>query len=146
MREFSTVCVDASLVVHLAIGGKHADRVATLWAGWAHDEFVDIVAPGLLMYECANALHQLERAGILERGESDRALAAIQGLDIDFHEDFALSRQAREMARQFSLPATYDAHYLALAKRTNAHFYTLDKRLAAKLDGQLDFVKLIGKA
>jgi hypothetical protein len=36
---------------------------------------------------------------------------------------------------QFSLPATYDAHYLALAERENCEFWTADTRLFNAIKG-----------
>lgn len=34
-----------------------------------------------------------------------------------------------QLARQFNLPAAYDAHYLALAERLEAELWTLDRKL-----------------
>jgi predicted nucleic acid-binding protein len=44
------------------------------------------------------------------------------------------------MARELELPATYDAHYLALAQQLGAVFWTADQRLIRMVDNKLDFL------
>lgn len=41
-----------------------------------------------------------------------------------------IANSAFELVNQFNLPASYDAHYLALAQHLNCDFYTGDKRLS----------------
>jgi hypothetical protein len=45
--------------------------------------------------------------------------------------------------RPLSLPAAYDAHYLALAERVGAEFWTTDRRLANKVREALPWVHLL---
>ncbi|MGH3548819.1 MAG: type II toxin-antitoxin system VapC family toxin [Pseudonocardiaceae bacterium] len=93
----------------------------------------DLIAPSLLYYEVANALYQQQR--------SDRVtteLAALQldrclRLPIDLHGDSRLHSRALEIAHEQHLPATYDAHYVALAERFRVPLWTCDRRLADAL-------------
>ena len=46
--------------------------------------------------------------------------------------------------RQLSLPATYDAHYLALAEWLGGEFWTADGPLARTVQPVLPWVHLVG--
>jgi len=50
-------------------------------------------------------------------------------LSIKLFGDSALHQTAMRLATQFSLPGTYNAHYLALAQRLEAELWTTDKKL-----------------
>ncbi len=52
--------------------------------------------------------------------------------------------RAIELAEQYSLPATYDAHYLALAERNQCEYWTADTRLWNAIAGKLNWVYLLG--
>ncbi len=57
--------------------------------------------------------------------------------------DAELHQQAFDIAQRYALPATYDAHYLALAKRFNIELWTSDKHLFNAVQSALDWVKLV---
>jgi len=42
-----------------------------------------------------------------------------------------------ELVEQFSLPAAYGAHYLALAARSGSAFWTADAKLARAVQAEL---------
>jgi predicted nucleic acid-binding protein len=48
-----------------------------------------------------------------------------------------------ELASQFNLAATYDAHYLALAERENCEFWTADERLYNSVRDRFSWVRLM---
>jgi predicted nucleic acid-binding protein len=52
--------------------------------------------------------------------------------------------RAMDLAERFSLPAVYDAHYLALAERLGGEFWTADRRLVEAVQGALPWVRLVG--
>jgi len=64
-------------------------------------------------------------------------------LPIQFHGDNYLHYQAIEISQAFSLPATYDAHYLVLAQRFQADLYTSNKPLVHKVKSSLSWVHLV---
>jgi predicted nucleic acid-binding protein len=44
---------------------------------------------------------------------------------------------------RFSLPAAYDAHYLALAAQLGGEFWTADAKLAGVVQAELPWVRLV---
>ena len=138
MRD-SPICVDASLVLRLLGAGAYDAPVVQLWRGW-HENGRSLVAPALLYYEVSNALHRYAAHGELLPQEAAEALEAALGLDIALTGDADLHRRALELAQRLSLPATYDAHYLALAERLGAEFWTSDRQLARAVQPALPWV------
>lgn len=92
-------------------------------------------------YEVANVLHQYVRHSSLQPEEAGDALRIALSLNIQLYRDTALHTQAANLARELELPATYDAHYLALAQQMGATFWTADQRLIRKVDSKLDFMR-----
>jgi predicted nucleic acid-binding protein len=139
----SPVCVDASVVVVLVASGGYEAPAVNLWRRW-HEAGHPVVAPTLLYYEVSNALRRYVVHGELLPEEATEALEAALGLDIALYGDANLHRQALELAGRFSLPATYDAHYLALAEALGAEFWTTDRRLVQAVHPALPWVHLLG--
>ena len=136
----SWVCVDASLVVPLLM--EHSgERLEAQWAEWEADGY-RFAAPSLLRYEVSNALYQYEKVGRLRGEVVDNALRAVLALPVQIFTDPLLHMTAVQMARRFSLPAAYDAHYLALADRLGAELWTLDQRLARAVEGEFSWVRV----
>ena len=124
----SPVCVDASFLLRLLESDEVGSTFIRLWTEW-HRDARQLVAPTLLYYEVANALYRYIVHGELLPQEAAEALDAMLRLDIILYGDAALHRRALELAARFSLPAAYDAHYLALAERLGAELWTADRRL-----------------
>ena len=136
----SPICIDASIIIRLLIGGEGAERVSTMWLEWKTNNR-QLVAPSLMPYEVANVLHQYVRQHFLRPAEAGEALRIALSLNIQLYRDAALHTQAANLARELELPATYDAHYLALAQQMGAIFWTADRRLIRTVDDKLDFVR-----
>ena len=136
----SPICIDASIIIRLLVGGEGAEQVATLWQEWKTSDH-QLVAPSLMPYEVANVLHQHVRHGSLQPVEADEALHIALSLNIQLYRETALHTQAVRLARELELPATYDAHYLALAQQLGAFFWTADQRLIRMVDNKLDFLR-----
>lgn len=131
----SLVCIDASFVMRLLQSDGSESPAVRLWIAW-HEANRALVAPTLLYYEVVNALHRYVMYGELLPGEAIEALHACLALDVTLYGDAALHRHALELAGRFSLPAAYDAHYLALAERFGARMYHTVKE-------KLPWVKLL---
>lgn len=96
----------------------------------------------LLRYEVTNAFYRYYKAGTLDMAEAREALNIAFALPIRFYSDGELHESARMMAGRFALPAAYDAHYLALAERHGATFFTTDRRLVNAVQSALPWVQL----
>jgi predicted nucleic acid-binding protein len=143
MNSYSTVCVDASVIVRLVLQPEDI-TVAQLWESWVSQEY-SLVAPSLLYYEVTNALYRYQMAGLILPSTIQDALDTALALPIDLISDPDLHRQARIMAGHYHLPATYDAHYLALSDQMNIELWTADFRLFKAMQAfDAKWVKLAG--
>lgn len=134
------LCVDASVVVHLLVDTPESERIHGLWEAWQSANRT-LVAPTLLHYEVANALYRYEKAGELTGEEVHQALDTALALPVQLVGDNALHVAAVLLARRTGLPATYDAHYLALAERLGAEFWTADRKLVRHACAALPWVR-----
>jgi len=135
----SPVCLDASFLVRLLLSEKTAPQTDVLWEAW-HREGRRLVAPTLLYYEVTNALRRYAAIGWLSSADVEALLDIALRLDIELVGDSALHRRALQLAEILSLPAAYDAHYLALAERLGAEFWTADIHLVEAVQNSLPWV------
>jgi predicted nucleic acid-binding protein len=96
-------------------------------------EAASIVAPTLLYYEVTNGLYRYQKAGILPAEAVEKALTAALALPIEQVANTELHARARDVAVKYNLPATYDAHYLALSEWMEIDLWTADARLVNAL-------------
>lgn len=103
-------------------------------------------APALLTYEVTNILYQNVRKGTMTLEKAKEATKDVlsTGLKLEFTQGTILNTRALELAQRFNLPATYDAHYLALAEREQCELWTADKRLWNSIKGKLPWVRWLG--
>jgi predicted nucleic acid-binding protein len=139
------VVVDTSIALKWVIDESDSKIAEKLLEDWNEREAL-ILAPALLAYEITNALYQrIRRSEIsLERGKEALRGFALVGIEFDFSQDFSLSIRATEIAGLYNLPATYDAHYLALAEREQCELWTADRRLWNSIKGKLAWVRWLG--
>ena len=143
-------CVDANFVVKLVTNPSETSPHLILWDQWEQSQ-TQIISVTLLCYEITNVFHRMRRAGQLLDTEAQQSLNNALNLPIRLYGDHAvagepdrqLHQQAFEMAQQFNLPAAYDSHYLALAQRFQADFYTGDKRLFNTVRSTLPWIHLV---
>lgn len=128
-RSVTAGCIDASLVVRILDG----DCAAV--AAWERliQSGGELIAPSLLPYEIANALHQQQRMAKITAETAQDGLRRVLRLPIELHGDAQLHSRALEIAHERSLPATYGAHYVALAERFRVRLWTCDRRLAKEI-------------
>lgn len=79
----------------------------------------------------------------MTEAETGNAIRAALSLPIRLISDEGDHAAALAFAARFSLPAAYDAHYLALADRLSAQFWTTDRRLANSVRSALPWVHLV---
>lgn len=139
------VVVDTSIAIKWVIDESDSETAEKILEEW-NDREALILAPALLAYEITNALYQrIRRSEIsLERCKEALRGFALVGIEFDFSQDFSLSTRATELAILYNLPATYDAHYLALAEREQCELWTADRRLWNSIRGKLAWVRWLG--
>ena len=125
MSEF--VVVDASLAVKWLVEEEDSDKAHAVLESWVSQD-ITRVAPYLMPFEVANALHRRVVRGELSVGDSARMIARLLGSRLELHQPPTLHLRALELASQLSQPAAYDAHYLALAEEFSCELWTADQR------------------
>jgi predicted nucleic acid-binding protein len=135
------VVVDASLALKWILAESDSNRAVKLLNQWT-DDGTSIIAPALFAYEVANILYRQTVAGKLTYQEARQELANLFsiGVFLEFSRYDDISMQAMEFAHQLKLPATYDAHYLALAFLVNCECWIADKRLWNAVKGKYHWV------
>lgn len=92
-----------------------------------------VMAPELLVAECANILSKKVRLREISEQEARLAARLLQAAAIEFVPTQSLMESATRIAIELDHPA-YDCLYLALAIERNALFVTTDGRFLRKLD------------
>ncbi|MCA9897179.1 MAG: type II toxin-antitoxin system VapC family toxin [Ardenticatenaceae bacterium] len=142
MTTFKVYCPDASLIIRFLLNRGDADApIVSLWRDWFQANH-QLIVPSLFFYEVSNALFQYVRHGRMEAQTVLGAMQEVNRFNLQVYRDDLLHRRAVELANQLGLPATYDAHYLALSERMGAQFWTLDEKLVNKVKSQLSWVNL----
>lgn len=136
------ICIDANLLLQLLVEAQWTLQAEALWIQWCNSE-ARLIAPSLLYYEICNILHQYTRRNELVPEDAQSALEMVTLFNITFYDDVLLHYQAARLARTLQLPATYDAHYLALCEQYGAEFWTADKRLYNSVHDALPWVHLL---
>jgi predicted nucleic acid-binding protein len=135
------VVVDTSIVLKWILDEPDSATALALLTSWIDDEIV-IQAPALLACEVANALFQHVRKGDMTAHRATQALEDVlfPELLLNFVEYTEIGKQAISFAKQYHLPATYDAHYLALAEHEKCEFWTADSHLCNAVRDRLSWV------
>jgi predicted nucleic acid-binding protein len=125
----SEFVIDASVAIKWVAPEPLSDHAVALLDG------PRLVAPDLLVAECANILWKKVARGEMDAETAIVAAQAIERVDIELVAMRPLFAEAVRLAIELDHPA-YDCLYLALALARGARFVTADDRLARKL-GQL---------
>jgi predicted nucleic acid-binding protein len=91
-----------------------------------------IIAPELLLAECANILWKKVHRRELSEQEAILAARLLQGADMEMVSTRSLLESATSIAIELDHPA-YDCVYIALAAASDCRFVTADERLLRKL-------------
>ncbi|WP_373481017.1 type II toxin-antitoxin system VapC family toxin [Geminocystis sp.] len=140
--NINKICLDASFVIRYLSQNNSDSIYVQKLREWQEKNYT-LIAPTLIMYEVTNAFHRAVIAGQITESEAQDFLEEAMSLNISFYGDKDLHRDAMKLANLFRLPATYDAHYLALANRFSVELWTADSRLYNSVSASLSWVKLI---
>ena len=117
------VVVDASLAVKWLVEEDDSDKAHAVLQSWVARD-VTCIAPHLMPFEVANALHRRVLRGELNIGDSTRMIARLLESRLELHQLPGLHVRALQLASQLKQGAAYDAHYLALAEGFGCELWT----------------------
>ena len=134
------IVVDSSVAMKWIVPEKHSALALALF-GDHIGRSEQILVPPLFVAEVSNVIRQqMRREGVPARGAQsmlERLLAMTIVLwPLEDAAQRSLSRRALNIAAQYDLSATYDAHYLALAELMDCSAWTADERLLRQLNGR----------
>lgn len=143
-EQHNTVVVDASLALKWIIDEIDTPSAQMLLKHWLSQSII-VLAPNLLIYEVTNILYKRIRRDELTLERALDAFNLLMQINLNFEaiKDKQLSVKALDFTVRYKLPATYDAHYLALADREQCDFWTADEHLYNSVKGQLLWVRLM---
>jgi predicted nucleic acid-binding protein len=122
----SPLVIDASIVVKWVVQEDGTPQALVL------RQKAKLIAPELLVAECANILWKKVQRRELSKDEALFAARLLQGADIELLPTRSLLHAATRIAIDLEHPA-YDCLYLALAIETDCQFVTADERLLRRL-------------
>jgi len=122
----STFVIDASIAVKWVV--EEAGTAAAL----SLRQRGKLIAPELLIAECANILWKKVRRKELSKDEARIAARLLQGADLELSPTRSLLEAATRLAIELDHPA-YDCLYIALATANDCPFVTADERLLRKI-------------
>jgi predicted nucleic acid-binding protein len=118
--------VDASVALKWIVAEPGSAEAASLRAAER------LLAPDLIMAECANVIWKLARRGEVTEDFARTAARVFEQAELELHPMRGLIAEATRMAILLDHPA-YDAFYLALAKAERCALVTADDRLIRKV-------------
>jgi predicted nucleic acid-binding protein len=122
----NTLVIDASIAVKWVVEEDGTAEALVL------RQKAKLIAPELLIAECANILWKKVQRGELLKDEALLAARLLQGAEIELLPTRFLFEAATRMSIEIDHPA-YDCLYLALALEKKCQFVTADERLLRKL-------------
>ena len=138
-----SVVVDASLAVKWLIEEDDSDKAHAALQSWVAQDITRI-APHLMPFEVANALHRRVLRGELSVGDSARMIARLLESRLELLQPPGLHVRALQLASQLKQAAAYDAHYLALAESFACELWTADERFYRAARPSIDNVRWLG--
>jgi predicted nucleic acid-binding protein len=115
------VCDASAIVAALLDSGPDGQWAVTRLTG------VDLHAPTLVHYECANVIRRLELKGTVGADQAALAYTDLLDLNITLWPYDVLGGRIWQLRQNL---ASYDAAYVALAETLSATLVTLDRRIA----------------
>ncbi len=138
------VVVDASLAVKWLVEEDDSDKAHAALQSWVAQDITRI-APYLMPFEVANALHRRVLRGELNVESSTRMISRLLESRLELHQPPGLHVRALQFASQLNQNAAYDAHYLALAESVGCELWTADVRFYRAARPVVDNLRWIGE-
>ncbi len=138
-------CVDASLIVKLALKGEPRRSSCRPLVRESTAAGIELIAPPLFESEVDTVIRKRIAAGKLSLNDAHKAYNILDRALVRITTHPGLRQRAREIAECFNLPAVYDATYAALAELCGCEFWTADKVFYDAVKSVLTFVKYLPK-
>lgn len=138
------VVVDASLAAKWAIPEPYTEQAFALAERWSN-EGAHLIAPCLILAEITNAIYKRVQRREMDLNTGQQAMRTVLEFGIEIREEPGLQDRALALAYELKMPATYDAHYLALAEKYGCNLWTGDKKLYNATKSRLPWVKWVGE-
>ena len=122
----NTLVIDASIAVKWVVEENGTEETLVL------RQKAKLIAPELLVAECANILWKKVQRNELSTEEAFLAARLLQGAEIELLPTRSLLEVATKISIEIGHPA-YDCVYLALAVQNKCQFVTADERFLRKL-------------
>ena len=139
-----SVVIDASLAVKWLVEEEYSDKAHAILQLWV-DQDITRIAPHLMPFEVANALHRRVVRGELEVGDSTRMITRLLESRLELRQPPGLHVRALQLASQLKQNAAYDAHYLALAESVGCELWTADERFYRSASPSAENMRWIGE-
>ena len=139
-----SVVVDAGMAVKWLVEGDDSDKAHAALRSWVAQDITRI-APHLMPFEVANALHWRVLRGERNVGDSTRMIARLLESRLELHQPLGLHVRALQYASQFKQNAAYHAHYLALAESFGCELWTADERFYRAASSSINNVRWLGE-
>ena len=137
------VVVDASLAVKWLVEEDDSDKAHAILQSWV-DQGMTRIAPYLMPFEVANALHRRVLRGEMNVVDSQRMIARLLESRLELRQPPNLHVRALQIASQLKQSAAYDAHYVALAESVGCELWTADERFYRAASPTVDNVRWVG--
>ena len=121
----SALCIDPSVAIKWVIQEAGTQEALALRNN-------ALIAPDLLISECANILWKKVQRKELHKNEALLAARLLQGAEIELVPTRSLLEATAQLAIELAHPA-YDCVHLALAMERGCRFVTADDRLLRKI-------------
>jgi len=122
----TTLVIDASIAIKWVVEEDGTSEALTLRRN------AKVIAPELLIAECANILWKKVQRNELSKDEALLAARLLQAAEIEFLPTHSLLEAAAQIAIELN-HAAYDCLYLALAAQRDCRFVTADESFVRKL-------------
>jgi len=140
----SDVIVDASLAVQWVVQEAHTREARVLLQDWESRQ-VRRAAPGWFAREIGNVFYNRVVRGLMTVNQAKVGVDVVLEHVILLDGAPAMTKRAIEFADEFNRPASYDAHYLALAEYLDRELWTADEQFWNATRATLPWVRWVGE-
>ena len=136
-------CVDASLIVKLALKGEAHRAKAHKFVKDCGENGTIMIAPPIFESELDGIIRRRVFEGKLTPDKARLAYCVLDGTPVQIITHSSLRKRAREIAEQFNQRLVYDSTYAALAELRSCEFWTADKAFYDSVKLALPLVKYL---